>query len=113
MIASVPPHNAPEFTTHSQQHRLEERVGVEMEWRGGQPPPKPPFVPKPPKRGPGKLKRAKISKYNWESARDTLGVTHHLQVYSAAIASTTSIGNAAATATTTSPVCNNDMLNHV
>ncbi len=70
---------------------------MEGEGRGVQPPSKPPFVPKPPKRRPGKLKRAKISNYDWESARDTLGITHNFQVYSAAISSTASIGNAAAT----------------
>ena len=39
---------------------------------GEQPPSKPRYVPKPPKRKGGKLKRSKVSSYDWEMAREEM-----------------------------------------
>ena len=82
---------------------LDEIVGEGM---GEQPPSKPRYVPRPPKHKRGKLKRTKVSTYDWKKAREELGVTHHQQVYSAtraATASTASTANATAAAIVNSP----------
>ena len=45
---------------------------IEGEGMGEQPPSKPRYFPKPPKRKGGKLKRSKVSSYDWEMAREEM-----------------------------------------
>ena len=76
---------------------------IEGEGMGGQPPSKPRYVPKPPKRKRKIDRRRKNSSYDWEMAREELGVTHNLQVYSAAKAAAASTTNDTTSATINSP----------
>ena len=76
---------------------------IEGEGMGGQPPSKPRYVPKPPKRKRKIDRRRKNSSYHWEMAREELGVTHNLQVYSAAKAAAASTANDTTSATINSP----------
>jgi len=78
---------------------------IEGEWMGGQPPSKPRYVPKSPKRKKALAVRRKNSGYDWETARTTLGLGNERNnwlIYAAANAATASTDNAA-TATINSP----------
>ena len=72
-----------------------------MEEGEGGSPTKPPFVPKPPKRHRkgSVLTKRKKSIFNWESARDTLGLGHDIHPRTVNPAATASNGNAAAAST--------------
>lgn len=85
-------------TTRHDEGGEEDRDG----WVGEcQPPTKPSFVPKPPKRRrKGKLKRAKKSTYDWQSSRDALGLGHDVHPRTVYAAATASTGNAVAASTT-------------
>ena len=76
---------------------------IEGGWMGGQPPSKPCYVPKPPKRKRKITRRKKNSNYDWETAREELGVTHNSHVYAAANAATASTANNTTSATINSP----------
>ena len=76
---------------------------IEEKLMGGQPPSKPCYVPKPPKRKRKITRRKKNSKYDWGTAREELGVTHNSHVYAAANAATASTAINTTSATINSP----------